>query len=81
MNITDSFALFQFLWLAVYENRRKAISGSSYYIYIGVYQLFPLDCTLFLIIRELAIVGDIYRGLYELHTQPWLSITYTIFTT
>lgn len=33
MNITDSFALFQFLWLAVYENRRKAISGSSYYIY------------------------------------------------
>ena len=32
MNITDSFALFQFLWLAVYENRRKAISGSSYYI-------------------------------------------------
>lgn len=33
MNISDSFALFQFLWLAVYENRRKAISGSSYYIY------------------------------------------------
>lgn len=33
MNITGSFALFQFLWLAVYENRRKAISGSSYYIY------------------------------------------------
>lgn len=78
MNITDSFALFQFLWLAVYENRRKAISGSSYYMYIGVCQLFPLDYTLYLIFRELAIVGDIYRGQHEFHTQPWLSVTYTI---
>ena len=43
--------------------------------------LFPLNYTLCLIFRQLAIVGDIYRGLYELHTQPWLSITYTIFTT
>lgn len=70
MNITDSFALFQFLWLAVYENRRKAISGSSYYMYIGVCQLFPLNYTLYLIFRELAIVGDIYRGQHKHRTPP-----------
>ena len=40
--------------------------------------LFPLDYTLYLIFRELAIVGDIYRGQQEFHTQPWLSVTYTI---
>ena len=32
--------------------------------------LFPLDYTLYLTIRELAIVGDIYRGQHEFHTQP-----------
>ena len=43
--------------------------------------LLPFDYTLYLTIRELAIVGDIYRGLHELHTQPWLSVTYTIYPT
>ncbi len=32
--------------------------------------LLPLDYTLYLIFRELAIIGDIYRGQHELHTQP-----------
>ena len=40
--------------------------------------LLPLNYTLYLIFRELAIVGDIYRGQHEFHTQPWLSVTYTI---
>lgn len=40
--------------------------------------LFPLNHTIYLIFRELAIVGDIYRGQHEFHTQPWLSVTYTI---
>ena len=44
-------------------------------------KLIPPKGTLYLIFRELAIVGDIYRGLHELHTQPWLSATYTIITT
>ena len=43
--------------------------------------LLPLNYTLYLIFRELAIVGDIYRGQHELHTQPWLSVTYTIYPT
>lgn len=41
----------------------------------------PFNYTLYLIFRELAIVGDIYRGLHELHTQPWISVTYTIHPT
>ena len=44
----------------------------------GASGLLPLDYTLYLIFRELAIVGDIYRGQHEFHTQPWLSVTYTI---
>ncbi len=40
--------------------------------------LFPLDYTLYLIFKQLATVGDIYRGQHEFHTQPWLSVTYTI---
>ena len=43
--------------------------------------LFPLNYTLYLIFRQLAIVGDIYRGQHEFHTQPWLSATYKIYST
>lgn len=43
--------------------------------------LFPLNYTPYLIFKELAIIGDIYRGMHELHTQPWLSVTYTIYPT
>ena len=43
--------------------------------------LFPLNYTLYLIFRELATVGDIYRVQHVFHTQPWLSVTYTIHPT
>ena len=32
--------------------------------------LLPLNYTLYLIFRELAIVGDIYRGQYKQRTPP-----------
>ena len=32
--------------------------------------LFPLNYTLYLIFRELAIIGDIYRGQYKQRTPP-----------
>ena len=47
----------------------------------GASRLLPLNYTLYLIFGELAIIGDIYRGLHELHTQPWISVTYTIHPT
>lgn len=64
------------------------LSEHEKYSYIKLYihykdtmSLFPLNYTLYLIFRELATVGDIYRGQHEFHTQPWLSITYTIHPT
>ena len=50
-------------------------------LFIFNQELLPLNYTLYLIFRELAIIGDICRGQHELHTQPWLSVTYTIYST
>ena len=44
-------------------------------------ELLPLNCTLHLIFRELAIVGDIYRGQHKHRTPPWQSATYKIYST
>ena len=46
-----------------------------FYVICGDYssylwRLFPLNYTLYLIFRELAIIGDIYRGQYKQRTPP-----------
>ena len=61
---------------------QKSIVIYNLYIhYKDTMSLFPLNYTLYLIFRELAIIGDIYRGQHKHRTPPRQSATYKIYST